>query len=149
MNTFKVLCLAMVALLFAPMAMAQTTTTCICTTGCTLVSDPFPQGAADDQPTHCEAFNGTTSLGRFPVVLASSLAGKVSSCSPATAPYPVVTGTAVACSMTLTLPPARYNVTAIASNAAGVSPASAPPFVFDSIAPKVAPVAPRNIAPKR
>lgn len=138
-----------VALLFAlPAIAAGAQQSCVCTSGCTVVSDPYPPGA--DQPTSCRILvGGVTVIASSPVVLSSSIAtSNAARCTPASATYnPGVAGS-VACSGAIPAQAAgtTVSVTMDAINGAGESaPSSA--LTFQSVSalpifPKV-PVNPR------
>jgi len=133
-----ILNLAFIALSFSGYVQAAS---CLCsTTGCKIVSDPYPAGA--DQPTTCTVYKAGVVVASAPVVQSSTVpASNAAICQPASPAYSPGPAGSVACLVPI---PAQLlgsvTLTMTASNADGTSAQSAP-FVFTNVATLPPPVA--------
>ena len=106
---------------------------CTATTGCKIVSDPYPAGTS--QPTTCTIYKAGVVVASAPVVQSSTIpASNAMVCQPASPAYSPGSAGSVACLVPI---PAQslgnVMLTMTATNAAGES-AQSVPFVFVNVA---------------
>lgn len=104
---------------------------CICTAGCKIASDPYPQ--AGPQPTSCAVYKAGVQIATAPVVASTTIpVSNASVCFPASAPYVQVAG-AVSCEVLIPPQPAgAVTLTMTATNIVGETAQSAP-YTFQSV----------------
>ncbi len=127
---------------------AQAVQSCICTSGCTVVSDPYPPGA--DQPTSCSGKVNGVAIAASPVVLSSTIpATNTTVCAPGSPTYSPGVAGSVACSISIPAQAAGTTVIVTAAAINGALPGGtgdAVALTFQSVqALPVAPKVPLNL----
>lgn len=128
-------------LLALPALAAGAQQSCICTSGCTVVSAPFPLTGV--QPTTCRVLvGGVTVTASAPVVLSSTIpTSNAAHCSPADATYNPGPAGSVACSGAI---PAQAAGTTVSvtfdAQAGGSESAPSTALTFQSVSSLIPPV---------
>jgi hypothetical protein len=124
--------LLFVALLFTVTA-AAAQPSCLCTSGCSIASDPYTTGSG--QPTSCTVYKAGVSIGTGAVVASSTIPlSNAAKCTPASPAYVPGVASNVSCLVSIGAQAAgTVTISMTATDAAGES-AQSSPFTFVSVA---------------
>jgi len=125
-------------LMLSPLA-AAAQQSCLCTTGCVVVSDPYNAGTG--LPTACQAVIGATTITGSIVDSSTIAVSNATRCSPASPNYVPGPAGSKACSVNVPAQAANTTVTLTmtVSNSAGTSPGTSFSFQSVSALPTVPP----------